>query len=239
MEPEPVVEPEPEPEPVVEGSVWVEPYAGYVPVVHPDTPVLDWGLLYEQVPTPEGLAEMNSGIGSDIGAYMPRPTQGLVDWSSECIGRLVAIGKHAVVANSNCALALNQSVWALDYMGASQDCVVAEMTRQVDGYVKWGTPVFQSERGWFRCPSVIIPDAAGLPHDVELFADEMVRRCREVLPADAELRHYISGAPTDCEGWGISRSQGTYLPLSAAAQYLGLEWMQHHHDAPDVGFGFS
>ena len=64
--------------------------------------------------------------------------------------------------------------------------MIDQMTRQINGFVRWGTPVFQSGSGWFRCPSVVLPDPAGAG-DFPLVVQSLADRCREVLPPDVDL----------------------------------------------------
>ena len=213
----------------------MEPYAGCVPEVHPDTPELSWVLDPSRTtrpPTPEGLPDF-SPVGAGTGD-LPRPTPELVAWSDDvCLGS----GTPATV----CAQVLNQSVWALDYLGASQACVIAEMTAQVElRHALGGSSMINNlERGWFLCPSVIMPDADTLNPDPEcdvvgggvcFTAEEMAQRCRDVLPADADL--YFS----DCDEWGVWMVQGSRATLDSAAESLAAEWLQHHYGAP---FGWS
>ena len=269
VDPEPVVDPDPvvvEPEPVVGPDlVWVVPYAGFVPVVHPDTPSLSW-VLGHDAPTPEGLPALRSGAG---GGDMPRPTPGLVEWSRWCV---------ATATIGQCALALHQSVWGLDYLGASESCVIDQMTRQINGFVDWGTPVFQSGSGWFRCPSVVLPDPAGAG-DFPLVVQSLADRCREVLPPDVdlvasrfqlvgggdptqmtleEIAAAIGGDPAQmtadelsvhfervlvpgagCDEWAqhemLLGGVPEYLPLQHMVRHLVVEWMQHHYGAPPRG----
>ena len=211
----------------------VDPYAGCVPDVHPETPELSWALDpsgQTRPPTPEGLPDF-SPVGAGTGD-LPRPTPELVEWTDDVC---LASGTPAYV----CSLVLHQSVWALDYLGASQDCIIAEMTAQVELRHATGgrTTISELERGWFLCPSVILPDAdtftyATVPEDGTTFnAEEMAQRCRDVLPADVDLEW---GA-ADCDTWGLavlSHVGGVWMTVDAAAELLAGEWMQHYHGAP-------
>ena len=218
-EPEPVVV---EPEPVVVEPVaaWVEPYAGYVPEVHPDTPTLSWELGHD-APTPEGLPAL---VPAPAGGDMPRPTLGVVEWSRWCVANTIS---------GQCARALHQSVWALDYLGASESCVIEQMTRQVNGFVRWETPVSDSDSGWFRCPTVILPDPAG-DGDAPLLVQSLADRCREVLPPDVDLVSYrlLVG--------GLDPSQATAEEIEAAigadpAQMTPGEMREHFEYVPVLG----
>ena len=255
-----------DPDPVVGPDlVWVVPYAGFVPVVHPDTPSLSW-VLGHDAPTPEGLPAL---VPTHAGGDMPRPTPGLVEWSRWCV---------ATATIGQCALALHQSVWGLDYLGASESCVIDQMTRQINGFVDWGTAVFQSGSGWFRCPSVVLPDPAGAG-DFPLVVQSLADRCREVLPPDVdlvasrfqmvgggdptqmtpeEIAAAIGGDPAQmtadelsvhfervpvpgagCDEWAqhemLLGGVPEYLPLQHMVRYLVVEWMQHHYGAPPQG----
>ena len=266
---EPVVD-DPVVEPVVVDPVvvapvvaWVEPYAGYVPEVHPDTPSLSWGLGHD-APTPEGLPAL---VPAPAGGDMPRPTPGVVEWSRWCVANTIS---------GQCARALHQSVWALDYLGASESCVIEQMTRQVNGFVRWETPVSDSDSGWFRCPTVILPDPAG-DGDAPLLVQSLADRCREVLPPDVdlvsyrllvggldpsqataeeieaaigadpaqmtpgELREHFEYVPVlgaSCDEWAQTETTGSvpeYFSLRHTAKLLVVEWMQHHYGAPPRG----
>ncbi len=275
---EPVVDPVVEPvvvdpevhdpvvvEPVVDGPevAWMEPYAGYVPEVHPDTPTLSWELGHD-APTPEGLPAL---VWASADGDMPRPTPGVVEWSRWCV---------ANTRSSQCADALHQSVWALDYLGASESCVIEQMTRQVNGFVRWETPVSHSDSGWFRCPTVILPDPAG-DGDAPLLVQSLADRCRGVLPPDVDLVSYrllvggldpsqatadeieaaIGADPAQmtpdeiqehfeyvpvlgasCDEWAQTETIGAvpeYFSLQHTAKLLVVEWMQHHYGAPPRG----
>ena len=208
------------------------PTPGVCPTFHPETPELSWALDpsgQTRPPTPEGLPDFAPG-GAGTGD-LPRPTPELVDWTND-----VCLASGA--GSSACARVLHQSVWALDYLGASQDCIIAEMTAQVNLFDPNGrTSISELERGWFLCPSVILPDAdtftyATVPEDGTTFnAEDMAQRCREVLPADVELEW---GA-ADCDAWGIAvlrHAGGVWMTVDFAAELLAEEWLQHHYGAP-------
>ena len=129
--------------------------------------------------------------------------------------------------------ALHQSVWALDYLGASESCVIEQMTHQANGYMRWETPVSQSDSGWFRCPTVILPDPAG-DGDAPLLVQSLADRCREVLPPDVDLVAYrlLVG--------GLDPSQATAEEIEAAigadpAEMTPGELREHFEYVPVLG----
>ena len=132
-----------------------------------------------------------------------------------------------------------QSVWALDYLGASQDCVIAEMTAQVELF-DYRDSIGNLDRGWFLCPSVIMPDADTLSYDTRLNAEEMAQRCRSVLPEDHVDLLVIAAngvdveriAVGDCDAWGVWVIQGYPILVRAAGRFLASEWLEHHYGAP-------
>ena len=220
-------------------SVWVEPYAGYVPEVHPDTPTLSWVLdptRSTRPPTPEGLPAFSS-VGAGTGD-LPRPTPGLVEWSDWCVS--------TDLRDNDCAYALYQSVWALDYLGASQDCIINEITAQAERFdPNGGRSIFNDVRGWFLCPTVIMPDADTHSTTTTFSGEQMAQRCSEVLPDDVILEVARPPAVVDdesvwelahgnCEEWGKQITSGAYIPLEYAAVWLAAEWLQHYHGAPPL-----
>ena len=185
---------------------------------------------------------------------MPRPTPGILGWAQECVELTTSLDVSPAAVGYQCARALHQSVWALEYLGASESCVIGEMTRQMQGFLDWGSPVYHSERGWFRCPTVIMPDADQLDYQPMLDGDMqwLVQRCLDVLPADVELTSTIEidadgearrierpkeGAT--CAEWAWDKTAGpgpNYKTLKFVSGALVREWMRYHY-GPPFGWG--
>ena len=205
------IEDEPEPEPV---EVWVEPYVGYVPPVHPDTPPASW----EQGTFKIGHRPDDS----------PRVTPNVQAWMDWCRG------------SQGCDWVLLQMVWALDYLGANDTCVLGNYRERIDrgnrpgvsnGYMNGG---LTGQYGWHRCATVIDPTQ----DDGRLLSEHgltMAERCRAVLPADVELEERIDrGVIRDgmnCDEWGEwveGRSTG-FADCDRSAR-LAEEWLEHYID---------
>ena len=221
-EPEPVevwVEPEPEP---------VEPYAGYVPPVHPDTAPTSWQ-------TGEWDLDYN-----ELANDHPRPTPDVDLWAARCLG------------GDLCDWLLFQMKLALDYLGASEDCVLAvyyaRWSRANES--NWLSGAEIDLYGWHRCPTVIDPrtptvadpylrqfgfDGLLLTHSSDSLAD----RCRAVLPADVALEFFVNNELAKfreglgCDEWGAlaGARRVTYKVCDASAE-LARQWMEHHHRMP-------
>ena len=217
----------PEPE-----EVRVQPYAGYVPPVHPDTEPASWDT---------GEWEVGSGYRY-VGNDHPRPTPDVEAWTASCTGM------------SSCDWLLYEMKWALDYLGAEEDCVVAvyyARWRRANAS-NWLSGVEIDLYGWHRCPTVIDPRTPTvadpyvqqMPNgsDVLLLAastDSLADRCRAVLPADVELEFSVNNDLSkrreglDCDEWAAlaGARRVTYKTCDASAQ-LAKEWMEHHHGMP-------
>ena len=224
---EPDSDPEPEPE-----EVWVEPYAGYVPPVHPDTEPASWDT---------GEWEPGSGYRY-VGNDHPRATPDVEAWTASCTG------------GSSCDWLLYAMKWALDYLGAEEDCVVAvyhARWRRANSS-NWQSGAEIDLYGWHRCPTVIDPRTPTvadpyvqqMPNgsDVLLLAassDSLADRCRAVLPADVELEFSVNNDLSkrreglDCDEWAAlaGARRVTYKTCDASA-LLAEEWMEHHHGMP-------
>ena len=208
---------EPESDPA---DVWVEPYAGYVPPVHPDTEPTTWQ-------SGDWAPRTNDPRDDDH----PRPTpavQTFIDWCAQ---------------GTACDWLLFQMVWALDYLGANEACVLAvHYTRAIaaaqtsDG--NYNSAGLRERYGWHRCPTVIDPrtptvtDSFMQQHlpgwDVLLLApsgESPADRCRAVLPADIELEERRSKGVIrdglDCDEWGAYIEGSNSRLRSAGVQHVG------------------
>ena len=216
---------------VVDEYVWVAPYAGYVPAVHPDTPAPSW----EQ--------------GTFVFGYQPpdRPrvseeVQKFIDWCGDYFA---------------CDPMLLQMKWALDYLGAAESCIMPlYYTRllEIEAAGHYLTSGRLAERfAWYRCPTVVDPRTPTVtePAVKVQFPDRevllltpnvmsMAERCKTVLPEDVELEWFIGNrldqlrSGLDCYEWGAfveAAYKGNNAGCLRSAQLL-REWMEHHYGLP-------
>ena len=195
-------------------SEWIPPVVGMVPEVHPDTPPPSW----EQGTFKIGHRPDDS----------PRVTPNVQAWMDWCRG------------SQGCDWVLLQMVWALDYLGANDTCVLGNYRERIDrgnrpgvsnGYMNGG---LTGQYGWHRCATVIDPTQ----DDGRLLSEHgltMAERCRAVLPADVELEERIDrGVIRDgmnCDEWGEwveGRSTG-FADCDRSAR-LAEEWLEHYID---------
>ena len=204
----------------------------YVPPVHPDTEPASWDT---------GEWEPGSGYRY-VGNDHPRATPDVEAWTASCTG------------GSSCDWLLYAMKWALDYLGAEEDCVVAvyhARWRRANSS-NWQSGAEIDLYGWHRCPTVIDPRTPTvadpyvqqMPNgsDVLLLAassDSLADRCRAVLPADVELEFSVNNDLSkrreglDCDEWAAlaGARRVTYKTCDASA-LLAEEWMEHHHGMP-------
>ena len=225
----------------------VDPTAGYVPPVHPDTPPPGWERGEDIAPGVD-IMETPRLTGEDRGA--------IVVW-------LASVG--GIAHGYNQWLLFNMK-WALDYMGADPQCIVNEYTARVETAA--GTPRGQLEpaglrdqHGWQNCATVIDPFLPGVDrpdgrtNDVGLRLSDtpgitLAERCRAVLPPDVQLDKewrtatyrqepfYFEPGHAGCDAWAEWAMTHHYNPDIAAprchsAAHLAEEWMEHHHGTPE------
>ena len=215
------------------GDGWVEPYAGYVPPVHPDTEAPSW--------------EQGTFVIGSKPPDRPRRTPSVQNWVDWCGG------------GQGCASLELEMVWALDYLGASEYCVVpVYYARRLaidaqDG--NWSSAPLAERLGWHRCPTVIDPrqptvtdsELALLYPDTEVLLlvpndTPMADRCRQVLPADVELEWAVDNKISqrrvglDCDEWArLMEEDGLpgRFPNCFLSARLAREWLEHHHQMPN------
>ena len=200
-----------EPEPEL-AEVWVEPYVGYVPPVHPDTPPPSW----EQ-------GTFKIGHRPDD---KPKATPNVQAWMDWCRG------------SQGCDWVSLQMVWALDYLGANDTCVLANYRERIsrgnqpgvsNGY---NNGRLIGQYGWHRCATVIDP----IQEDGRLLSEHgltTAERCRAVLPADVELETKIKVNADrhglNCDEWGEwVEDGGTSFPDCDYSARLAEEWLEHY-----------
>ena len=186
---------------------WTPPVAGVVPEVHPDTPLPEW-------------QRGDGTVDPRRRAYdSPRATEIVVGWKNWCSWQ------NAV----SCRWLLHEMYQAIDYLGASSQCVLNVYTDRVNYHVERGSGAnfsYGTENfGWHLCSTVIDPIVFEIPSgkrhsDVGLRLSDtpgitLAERCRTVLTdpfPDIQLENRISQAerdrgltPTqfgqDCDAW--------------------------------------
>ena len=221
----------------VQGSetAWTPPVAGMVPEVHPDTPPPEW-------------QRGDGTVNPDGRAYdAPRATEIVVGWRNWCSWQ------NAV----SCRWLLHEMYQAIDYLGASSQCVLNVYTERVNYHVDRGSGAnfsYGKENfGWHLCSTVIDPIVFEVPsgkrsNDVGLRLSDtpgitLAERCRIVLTdpfPDIQLESRWRGdnnPPTrfgnDCDAWAtyaMSRSDFAGYPACSMSMRLAEEWMEHHHN---------
>jgi hypothetical protein len=197
------------PDAPIQGSdpAWTPPVAGTVPEVHPDTPLPEW-------------QRGDGTVDPRRRAYdAPRATERVVRWSNWCSWQ------NAV----SCEWLLHEMYQAIDYLGASLQCVLNVYTERVNYHVDRGSGADFSygkqNFGWHLCATVIDPIVFEVPsgkrsNDVGLRLSDtpgitLAERCRTVLTGPfpgIQLENRISQAerdrgirPTefgqDCDAW--------------------------------------
>ena len=136
-------------------GAWVEPYAGYVPEVHPDTPPTAW----ERGDFEPGVRpfETPRTTGPDRAQVA-----GWIDWMGG-------------TGDSYTQWLMFNMKWALDYLGADPDCVISQYydrvttSNEVTGPGQSEPNYLRDLYGWSNCATVIDPFIPGvaLPEDRE------------------------------------------------------------------------
>ena len=222
-------------------SVYLDPEPGpdtasarEVPPLHPDTAAPSWTAGTAE--TPPGLPALLLPQPQDPlypGGEMPRPTEEIKAFASWCVQTAES---SAAFTDQDCAAALHEMVWPIDYMGAAPQCVIAQYRQRFDDYTAAGAVgIAPAENGWHNCASVINPD----PSDE---STTLAERCAQVLPEGVELEAPAGSATSDqrtpdgCAAWAQSLATsgvaGSRCSLLAA---LATQWMQYHYLAPDDG----
>ena len=208
---------------VQQGQGWTEPDS---PPVHPDTPAPSW----ERGTNQPGVRP----------ADRPRVTAEVQAWTEWC-------GTY-----SGCEWLLFHMVWALDYLGASESCV---LTNYVDRAVEESQPGvsdhsrsrIKDKYGWHRCATVVDP----VQSDGRLLSEHgltVAERCRAVLPADVKLEFVIKlGLTQDrlpnyerhdnatCDEWGawVEGRGVLYEEECDRSARLAEEWLEHYIGMPE------
>ena len=216
---------------------WTSPVAGSIPEVHPDVPALTW--------TQPGYNAI------EFPHERPRLTDLVAQWEQWCLS----------ITDDSCVHALARMKLSLDYLGASQVCVLAESrlrvavetaANAVNAQVPWE---LLDWHGWHNCGTVIdpllgTPETGRANHVGWRLSDtgiSLAERCRIVLPADIELESYdrtkLLAVPqqfgNDCEAWAEWVQN---IPIErrfracAASAHLAAEWMEHHHNQPEYAY---
>ena len=117
---------------------WQPPQAQRVPAVHPDTAMASW-ITGQPHDPPEGLPEVPL-VGfrhrDNPGGELPRATPGVFEWAQWCT-QGPAVSYDTINAGS-CGLMLNKMVWALDYMGAEESCVLDQYRQKMQWLAETG-----------------------------------------------------------------------------------------------------
>ena len=214
-----------------------------VPELHPDTPPPSWTTGRFSPPV-EGLAPFAGWPGEDPaypGGELPRATEGVLAFSAWCVD----LSTQARFLDTYCGDVLHEMVWALDYLGADETCVLDQYRKHLerlaesDATPDMGLRIFR----WQNCASVVNPD----PGDTTSTLGE---RCRAVLPPDVVLQEdnwveitfdddgtehavaHVGRSGVTCEEWDVSKDITSVCAMVSA---LATEWMQHHYQAPDNG----
>ena len=201
---------------VQQGQTWTDPD---LPPVHPDTQPPSW--------------HPDNGT-YEVGQYptdRPRATTNVQIWIDWCGG------------DSRCDTLLWTMVWALDYLGADDSCVITNyferLTRGTqpgvsDGYQNYK---LKDQYGWHSCATIIDP----VQSDGRLLSEHgltMAERCRAVLPSDVELEDHaklpnVTHGMT-CDEWGEwveQRHLGAKVCDGSAR--LAEEWLEHYIGMPE------
>ncbi len=204
-------------ESVQQGNVWVQDDA---PPTHPDTPQTSWD---------RGTWEVR-GLPDDRARITPI-VQNFLDWC----GPFCDDGYYLFVM-----------VWAVDYLGADERCVVINYIAQIANI---DTTSIRERYGWHRCPTIIDPRQ---PTVTDSYIQELVpglllltpndtpmaERCRAALPEDVKLEERISGGVIrdglDCDEWGawVEARRVSYPACDRSAR-LAEEWLEHYIGMPE------
>ena len=216
---------------------WQPPQARTVPALHPETLPPSW-LTGSPHPTPEGMpAVPTAGFRhrDQPGGELPRATPAVLEWARWCTQDVAE--DVAGMAQAICGEMLHKMVWALDYLGADESCVL-DQYRQRAQWLKdtSGGDGFSKPYGWHLCATVIDPDPPS--------AATLAQRCEQVLPAEVSLEStpgfvidgdgalVVSELQTGltCQQW----AESLHAPLGACSTSgeLAVQWMQHHYATP-------
>ena len=216
---------------------WSPPQAGSVPLL--DAAVAaPWWVTGQRIgaPVPEALA--GALPGATWQGQTPAARAEVVEWAQGCVQMLEPLPAAA----QRCAAMLHDMVWALDYLGASPQCVLEQYTVKAQ-QILWSG--HWSGYGWHRCATVINPDpSSGTSLEV---------LCLLALPADVSLEprvrllfdpesfvFYGSSDPQyllTCNDWSFWErvASGGSLSSCRTAGLLAEQWMQHYYFAPADG----
>ena len=202
---------------------WVVFREGYQPPVHPDTRRPSW------------VRGTQGGFPDD----RPRVTEYRQTWIDWC--------GHGLA----CERRLFQMTWALDYLGANENCVIniyyGRVQEERQGISSDDHRVrLINEYGWHRCATVIDP----VQPDGRLLSEHglsMAERCRAVLPTGVKLEYkdnprlidgvivYEHHENVSCDEWGAyveGRGVLGQEDCDASAR-LSEEWLEHYINMPE------
>ena len=217
-------------------GVWMQPYAGYVPEVHPDAPPPEWER--GEVNPDARPIETPRSTGDD--------RKRVAEWIAWMGGTDI---------NSYVQWLLFNMKWALDYLGAHPSCVINEYYDRVDLSNEVTSPGqvepyhVREQHGWQNCATVIDPIVAEIPpglrdNDVGLRLSDtgvtLAKRCRAVLPEDIQLdtpdSQALSPGHAGCDAWAewhTSHRIHVRAPMCFESAYLAEEWMEHYRGTPE------
>ncbi|MDE0666805.1 MAG: hypothetical protein OXH67_14505 [Acidimicrobiaceae bacterium] len=225
-------------------SAWTPPVAGAVPDVHPDTPQPEW-------------VRQNGVVDPDHRAYdYPRLTHRTLAWAEWCnaVWDSCRWLMHEMYQALDYLGADPQCV-----LGIYTQRVNYYLSKGAAANSSYATDTF----GWHLCSTVIDPIEGDLPTDrpdtdvgyrlSDRSGITLSERCRIVLtnpfpdiqlerrPTFGELRDGVE--PTrfgqDCDAWATYVLEKGLSPSSPAcneSSSLAEEWMEHHHNQPEVYF---
>ena len=185
-----------------------------------------------------GTDDPDSGRPDD----RPRETAGVVEWINWCYSNYGG--------NQGCEQMMFQMVWALDYLGADEACVLENFRERIqrgnnpDVAERYNDSRLINRFGWHKCASVIDPIQA----DGRLLSEHgltMAERCRAVLPDNVDLEWYetihVVNDGLDCDSWGAwveSLRSGVTRNCRNSAR-LAEEWLEHHIGMPELFYRIS
>ena len=215
-----------------------------IPEQHPDTPPPSW--IAGQPFPPDGYPPFTAAPSLDPaypGGELARPTEGTLGFSRWCVG----VSAGGAFTEYECGHALHEMVWALDYLGADEDCVLEQYTKRFRRFDEDGSDSAVSPFRWQNCASAVNPD----PGDTTSTLGE---RCLAVLPPDVVLEErnrvvitfdddgtehaeaFVGRSGVTCEQWEASLAlAGISTSVCAMVSAVATQWMQHHYHAPDNG----
>ena len=217
-------------------SVWIAPYAGFVPEVHPDTPPPAW-VRGDYEPGTHPI-ETPRIVGED--------REVVLEWA-------LWMGPGGYTQ-----WLLLQMKLPLDYLGGHPYCVISEYYARVEALNALNLSYGQAEPnelrnlyGWHRCASVIDPYIVGVELPTDRTNDvgyrlsdtpgiTLAERCRIVMPEDIQLEHYdahFEAGHAGCDEWAervLTHFLYSKYPQCYESARLATEWLEHYHNRPEL-----